>query len=77
VAGEKNTRHGVKDYQFWRQDNKPIELWSSDVIRQKLEYIHNNPVEAGIVDKAEEYLYSSARDYHYEKNCGLLNIEFL
>jgi hypothetical protein len=34
-------------------------------------------VEAGIVDKAEEYLYSSARDYFYGKNVGLLEIELL
>jgi hypothetical protein len=39
--------------------------------------MHNNAVEAGIVDKAEDYLYSSARDYHYGKNVGLLKIEFL
>ena len=74
-AGKNNSNN--KDYQFWRQDNKPIEIWSKDVIRQKLEYIHDNPVKAGFVDKAEEYLYSSARDYHYGKNCGLLEIEFI
>jgi hypothetical protein len=34
-------------------------------------------VEAGIVDKSEEYLYSSARDYRQGKNVGLLEIEFL
>jgi hypothetical protein len=33
------------------------------MIDQKLNYIHNNPVEAGFVEKAEDYLYSSARDY--------------
>ncbi|MBI3220581.1 MAG: hypothetical protein HYZ44_13790, partial [Bacteroidetes bacterium] len=38
--------------------------------------IHNNPVEAGIVEKAEDYLYSSARDYFEGKNIGLLEIEF-
>ena len=31
----------------------------------------------GYVDKAEEYLYSSARDYYYDKNCGLLEIVFI
>ncbi len=45
--------------------------------KQKLEYIHNNPVDAGIVEKAEEYIYSSARDYYYGKLCGLLKIGFL
>jgi putative transposase len=74
-AGEDNSRN--TNYQFWRQDNHAKEMWSEKFTNQKLEYIHNNPVEAGIVDKAEEYLYSSARDYHFGKNCGLLKIVFL
>jgi len=53
----------VKNYQFWRQDNKPIELWSNKVIDEKINYIHNNPFEEGIVFRAEDYLYSSAADY--------------
>ncbi len=61
----------VKTYQFWRYDNKPIELWSNKVIDEKLNYVHNNPVEEGIVFRAEDYLYSSATDYAGEK--GLLN----
>ena len=64
-------------HQFWRQDNQPKECYSPEFTVQKLDYIHNNPVEAGIVDKPEEYLYSSARDYHNGKNCGLLKIVFL
>jgi REP element-mobilizing transposase RayT len=74
-AGEKNIRN--TNYQLWRQDNQPKELFSERFTNQKLDYIHNNPIEAGIVDKAEEYLYSSARDYYNGKNCGLLEIEFL
>jgi putative transposase len=49
--------------QFWQQGNHPIELWSNEIIDQKLNYIHNNPVTAGWVDEPEHYLYSSARDY--------------
>lgn len=60
----------VKNYQFWRHDNKPIELWSNKVIDEKINYIHQNPVEAGLVFRAEDYLYSSAIDYAGEK--GLL-----
>ena len=74
-AGETNIRN--TGYQFWRQDNQPKELFSERFTGKKLNYIHNNPVEAGIVDKAEEYLCSSARDYYTGKNCGLLEIEFL
>jgi len=74
-AGEQNSRNEV--YQFWQQDNQPKELISQRFCDQKLDYIHNNPVEAGLVDKAEEYVYSSARDYYYGKKIGLLEIEWL
>jgi putative transposase len=73
--GEMNSRN--KDYQFWRQDNHPKECYSPKFSLQKLNYIHNNPIEAGLVDKAEEYVYSSARDYHFGNNVGLLEVEFL
>ncbi|WOC39725.1 REP-associated tyrosine transposase [Polaribacter sp. HL-MS24] len=60
----------VEHHQFWRHDNKPIELWSNEVITEKINYIHQNPVESGLVYKAEEYVYSSAKDYAGEQ--GLL-----
>ena len=59
-------------YRFWRADNHPVELWSNKVIDQKLEYIHQNPVQQGFVLKPEHYLYSSAADYAGEN--GLLDI---
>ncbi len=52
-----------QNHQLWRNDNHPIELYSNDVIEQKVDYIHNNPVKNGVVDKAEDYVYSSARNY--------------
>ena len=61
----------VNKYQFWRHDNKPIELWSNKVIAEKINYIHYNPVEEGLVYRPEDYVYSSARDYSGEK--GLLD----
>jgi putative transposase len=42
-----------------------------------LDDIHNNPVEAGIVDIAEEYMYNSARDKYAGNKSGLLEINFL
>ena len=51
------------NYQFWRHDNKPIELWSNEVIQQKIDYIHNNPVEAGFVTDPIDWKHSSARNY--------------
>jgi REP element-mobilizing transposase RayT len=73
--GRKNSNNTT--IQFWRQDNRPIEVFSQDVIAQKLKYLHNNPVEAGIVGKEEDYLYSSARDYFEGKNVGMLTLEWL
>ena len=72
-AGSANSNN--QTYQFWRQDNRPIEIFSNEVINQKMEYVHHNPVEAGLVEHAEDYLYSSARDYAGVK--GLLDVEFL
>jgi REP element-mobilizing transposase RayT len=59
-------------FRFWRPDNKPVELWSNAVIDQKIDYIHQNPVEEGLVFRAEDYVYSSAANYAGEK--GLLNV---
>ena len=59
-------------FRFWRGDNQPIELWSNEVIDQKIDYIHQNPVEEGLVFKPEDYVYSSAIDYAGEK--GMLNV---
>ncbi len=57
----------VMHYQFWRHDNKPVELWSNHVIFQKIRYIHENPVKQGYVFRPEGYVYSSAVDYSGEK----------
>lgn len=60
-AGSKNGN--VTKRQFWQQHNKPIELWSGKVIKQKIDYIHNNPVEQGFVTDPCHWKYSSARNY--------------
>ena len=58
-------RVNAKDrlYQFWERNSLGIELYSHDVFLQKLEYIHWNPVKAGLCSLQEEYYYSSARYY--------------
>lgn len=60
-------------YQFWQYGNHPEEIYTEKFLWQKLDYIHLNPVRAGIVEKASHYLYSSASNYVYGK--GLLKIE--
>jgi putative transposase len=50
-------------YQFWQQHSHPIELNTNEKLDQRLNYIHYNPVKAGIVLSPEDYLYSSAINY--------------
>jgi len=59
-AGKK--KKNIVKYQFWQHNNKPIELWSAAVIKQKLDYIHNNPVASGFVTEPIQWKYSSARN---------------
>lgn len=73
-AGKANPNN--TNFQFWQQDNHYKEIRNKKFAFQKFDYIHNNPVEAGIVYKAGEYVYSSAIDFYYGKNRGLLQIRF-
>lgn len=50
-------------YQFWQYGNHPEEIFSEKFFWSKLDYIHLNPVRAGIVSKASHYAYSSASNY--------------
>ncbi len=60
-AGKK--KGNISKYQFWQHHNKPIELWSTSIIKQKLDYVHNNPVESGFVTEPTEWKYRSARNF--------------
>lgn len=71
--GKKNSKN--TNYQFWRQNNQPKELMTNNFMDEKLSNIHNNPVDADIVRRPEDYLLSSARDYFGEK--GLIDIEYI
>jgi hypothetical protein len=65
-AGRQN-KHTTR-YQFWQHNNKPIELWSMKVIKQKINYVHNNPVASGFVTDPVDWKYSSARNFQGDHN---------
>ena len=71
LATESHSRN--KNYQFWQYGNHPEEIYTNKFMWTKLDYIHLNPVRAGIVEKASQYIYSSASNYVYDT--GLLKIE--
>ncbi len=70
VANSQNQK-----YQFWQHGNHPIELDNNRIIEQKLDYLHNNPIEHGFANEKECYNWSSAMDYSGLK--GLVNVELL
>ncbi|MEP0351623.1 MAG: transposase [Reichenbachiella sp.] len=62
----------VTSYKVWQDGNHPIHLDANQLQEQKVDYIHNNPVESEVVDESVYYWYSSARDYSGKK--GLLDV---
>lgn len=60
----------IRNYQFWQRDSLPIELYSPEVIFQKLNYIHNNPCQGKwlLSNSPLEYEFSSAAFYESGKN---------
>ena len=65
-----------KNYQVWQQNNRPMECINSRFTWQKIDYIHHNPVVAGMVEKTVDYLWSSARNYAEMNDC-FLDVEFI
>jgi len=62
-----------RKYQVWQRNSLSIELRSESVYNQKLDYIHSNPVKAGLCSLAEDYKYSSAKYYILnEKNWNFI-----
>ncbi|MFO1066548.1 MAG: transposase [Pirellulales bacterium] len=57
--------HGRVDqqYQVWQEGSHPQLIESSEVMEQKIDYIHNNPIRRGYVDDPAHWRYSSARSY--------------
>jgi REP element-mobilizing transposase RayT len=53
----------VKNYKFWQDGFQPKAMFGNSVVKQKLDYIHQNPVVGGVVSKPVDYMYSSARNY--------------
>jgi putative transposase len=50
-------------YQFWQEGSHPQRISTQEMLEQKINYIHSNPVKRGYVEHPEHWRYSSARDY--------------
>jgi len=60
-------------HQVWQEGFHPKQMTSDEMLSQKVDYIHYNPVEAGFVKKAEDWIYSSASNYILGK--GVIEID--
>jgi putative transposase len=50
-------------YQVWQEGFHPQQIVSEEMLQQKIDYLHHNPVRIGVVERPEDWMYSSARDY--------------
>ena len=70
------TKAGRKEgFKVWKDGNHAIEIDSRIDIWEKINYIHENPLKAGLVDDVSAYVYSSARDYI--ENSGLVRVKVI
>ena len=58
-------QQGDSENQVWQESFKALPLWSSWMIWQKINYIHANPVKAGLVNAAKDYPWSSFRAFYF------------
>ena len=72
LAFYKKAHKTDRAYQFWQEGVHPELIQGEQMMQQKVEYIHLNPVKRGYVDKSEHWRYSSARDYSGQ--AGLLEV---
>ena len=54
---------GIADSGIWMPRYDRVAIYSEDVLRTKLEYMHNNPIKSGLVERQEQWEWSSAKDY--------------
>ena len=66
----KRTRR-AENFKIWKDSNHAVNLDDIDIM-EKIDYIHNNPVRAGLVEYPDHYIYSSAKDYAGGK--GLIKV---
>jgi len=64
-----------KNFQFWQYGNHAEEIYSEKFMWSKIDYIHFNPVRAGIVSKPQDYIYSNVSNYVEGK--GIIDIELV
>ncbi len=73
LAFYKKAHKTTSEFQLWQEGIQPKQILSEKMMRERINYTHNNPVKRGYVDDGAHWRYSSARDY--DGVDGLLEIE--
>jgi REP element-mobilizing transposase RayT len=63
LAFRKLKHKNDRDFQLWQEGSHPQQISSEEMMLQKIEYVHLNPVKRGYVDDPLHWRYSSARNY--------------
>lgn len=64
AARSKGRAQNTSRYQVWQEGSHPEAIFSREFAQTKLNYIHRNPIDAGLVESIEDWPYSSARAYY-------------
>ena len=64
-----------EENQVWQESFRTLRLWSGWMIWQKINYIHNNPLKAGLVKSARDYRWSSFRSFYNLESEELLSVD--
>jgi REP element-mobilizing transposase RayT len=63
LTSRKFTSAGITDAALWQEHYDDVPVPGSEALKTKVRYMHHNPVRQGLVECAEDYPWSSARDY--------------
>ena len=73
LAFYKKAHKRSSEFQLWQEGSQPKQILSGQMMLERINYIHNNPVKRGYVDDGVHWRYSSARDY--DGVTGLIEID--
>ncbi len=72
----KKRHKNESEHQLWQEGVHPQQIISDEMLNQKMEYIHFNPVKRGYVEEPEHWVYSSAVDYILDRK-GIIEVQLL
>ena len=73
LAFYKKAHKSKSEFQLWQEGSQPKQIINEQMMLERINYIHNNPVKRGYVDDGVHWRYSSARNY--DGNAGLIDVE--